>query len=183
MIIFDTLLLNIVKSVPALNSVYEYALLQLRDTSMVWLFVAAFLGGLFIIPLASDFLFAYYILVGANPFLTIIVTFIGVMIARAVDFWFGRLFSDYAHKHFIKENAKKFHEKFDKWGSSVLFFGNFVPFFPNELFIVFIGATEYKFKKFLFYHGLSKLLKLILIILLVKMFLYYGWITHRAFGI
>ena len=172
LVLMQPILLKIIKSNDDLSMTYNFIRLQLHNTSVLWLFIISFVGGLFFITIPSDIFFLYYIIRGANPIWCIIAVFVGVSLSRTIDFFFGHIFREYTYKHIIKNDAKKFDEKFDKWGNSIVFFGNFIPLFPIEPFIVFVGTTDYKYTRFILYHSLGKILKLILIVLFVEFFMH-----------
>ena len=169
--LLQPIILHLIQGNSSLNETYEFIKNQLTKNSIIWLFIISFAGALFFISIPIDIFFLYYIVNSANPWICILASLIGVMIGRSFDLWFGYLFRDYAYKNVIKEHKKYFNKKFSKWESMILFFGNLIPMFPIEPFVVFIGTTKYKYTKFLVYHGLGKLLKLILIVLFVKFFL------------
>jgi membrane protein YqaA with SNARE-associated domain len=168
--LMQPIILKVIINSPDLKSTYDFIKGELDKTSIFWLFIVAFISGLFFISLPIDILFLYYIISGGDPLLSFIAVWSGIIISHTLDFWFGHLFRDYTYKHVIKEHSQQFGKKLSKWGSSILFFGNFIPFFPMETFVVFIGTTKYKFSKYLIYQGLGKFLKLALIILFVKFF-------------
>ena len=162
-VLLQPILLKLIKANPDLNATYEFISIQLNHLSILWLFIIAIFGTLFFISLPVDFLFLFYLINGADPVLTIIAMFFGVITGRIINYWFGSLFRDYTKRHVFGKNYNKFHSKFQKWGSKILLFGNFIPFFPMEQFNVFVGTTKYGFKKFLAYQMLGKIIKLIVI--------------------
>jgi len=167
--LMQPIILKLIHSNPDLDDTYEFVRGQLHKQSMLWLFIVCIIGTLFFVALPIDFFFLYYIMSGANPVLSVVAAFGGVMVGRSFDFWFGRLFHEYTKKHIIKNKAKKFRQKLADLGNWVLVFGNYIPFFPMEAFVVFMGTTNYKYRKFLIYQGLGKLTKFIIIIILVKL--------------
>ena len=162
-VLLQPILLRIIQSNPDLNATYEFIRAQLNQLSILWLFIIVIFGTLFFMSLPVDFLFLFYLINGADPLLTIIAMFFGVIIGRTINFWFGSLFREYTKTHVFGKSYKKFHERFQKWGSKILLFGNFIPFFPMEQFNVFVGTTKYGFKKFLAYQMLGKIIKLVVI--------------------
>jgi membrane protein YqaA with SNARE-associated domain len=163
LILLQPVLLKMIAANPDLNETYQFVVGQIHRTSILWLFIIAFIGGLFFIAIPVDIIFSYYLIMGADPLLCIIAAFVGVMLSRCLDFWFGHLFDDYVREKILREDVESFNARFSRWESSIVFFGNFIPLFPLEPFIVFLGTTDYKFTKFLLYHGMGKLLKLVLI--------------------
>jgi membrane protein YqaA with SNARE-associated domain len=170
-VLLQPLIFKVINKSPALAADYYYALSQIGKLSMLWLFIVTFLGSLFFISVPSDFIFLYYIFNGANPVNTIVATFFGVMLGRSVDFGFGAMFRKYTLKSIITKKYD-FKKRVRKVESSLVFFGNFIPIFPIELFIVFIGTTKYTYWKFLLYNGLGKILKLIIMALFINYLLY-----------
>ncbi len=162
-VVLQPIVLKIIKSNPDLSTTYNFITMQLNKMSILWLFIVVLVGTFFFIALPNDFLFLFYILRGADPFLTTLACFFGIFFGRMFNFWFGSLFRDYAKKHVFKKKFKSFHEKFHKHGGAWLFWGNFIPFFPMEQFNTFVGTTHYGFRKYLLYQSLGKLSKLILL--------------------
>ena len=166
--------MKLIEKDPDASSTYHFVVGQIGDNSMLWLFVVSFISSLFFIIFPSDFIFSYYIIAGANPFLTLINYFLGVMLGRIVDYWIGFLFSDFVTKKIIKQDYNDFNEKFSKWGISVLFFGNLIPFFPIEFFVTFVGTLKFSFWKTFWYSVSGKILKLILLIVFFKYLILYN---------
>lgn len=165
-------LIKLINSNPKLSEIYYHALLQVTRLSLLWLFIATFLGSLFFISVPSEFIFLYYIFSGANPVYTVVVAFFGIMLGRSLDFLFGSIFRRYTLKSIIGRK-KDFKKRFRKIESSLVFFGNFIPIFPMELFTVFIGTTKYPYWKYLAYNGSSKLIKLVIMAIFIKYFMFY----------
>lgn len=111
--------------------------------------------------------FVYYIITGANVFLSIIAATLGTISGRCVNFFIGSKFK-YLTAH-LKEKDARFQKKFNNTNTSLIFFGNFLPAFPVEHFAVFIGTTHYSFIKFLKYQLAGKLLKLTIMAIFIKL--------------
>ena len=162
------LLEQILKS-PWMSSIYQSINNQIRHRSIIWLFIATFIGSIFVFSMPVELVFAYYVVTGADIVLSLIAATAGTIIARCVNFLIGSKFRHLtAH---LKDKDENFKRKFHKTQTSLIFFGNFMPLFPVEHFAVFVGTTHYRFKKFLIYEITGKLLKLIIIAVFLKFLL------------
>ncbi len=158
-----------IRASPGLSGIYDSINSQIQHRSLVWLFVATFIGSIFIFSLPVELVFVYYVITGANVFLSIIVATAGTISARCLNFFIGSKFR-HLTSH-LKEKDENFKRKFHKTQTSLIFFGNFLPAFPVEHFAVFVGTTHYNFKKFLVYEAAGKLLKFIIIAVFLKFLL------------
>ncbi|MGV8151278.1 MAG: VTT domain-containing protein [Candidatus Woesearchaeota archaeon] len=158
--------MNWIYSNPDLDAIYESIKYQVENLSLVWLFVGTMVGSLVIFGLPVELLFLFYILSGANPILSIIFATAGIMIARMANYYIGYRFRHYT-RHLLEKNDK-FKKKFHNIQTSLIFWGNFLPVFPVDHYIVFVGASHYNFKKFMLLNGLGKLIKLIVLFIFAK---------------
>jgi membrane protein YqaA with SNARE-associated domain len=162
-------LLEQIKQSPWMSNIYYSINDQIQHKSMIWLFIATFIGSIFMFSMPVELVFVYYIITGANVFLSLIAATAGTISARCVNFLIGSKFRHLtAH---LKEKGENFNRKFHKATTSFIFFGNFIPAFPVEHFAVFVGTTHYRFKKFLIYEIAGKFLKLLIIAIFLKFFL------------
>jgi membrane protein YqaA with SNARE-associated domain len=148
---------------PELRDTYLFVKGQLDKNSMLWLFIISFLGSLFFITLTTDIFFFFFIVRGADPLQTVFIYMIAVVLGRVVNYWIGYLFSGFVTRKVLKQDYHDFNKKYSKIESSVLFFGNFIPLFPTEFYIAFLGTVKYDFWKVLLYNTLGKLIKLLFI--------------------
>ncbi len=153
---------------------YTAAKDQLAQKSFFWLFMISFIGSTILVSLPAHFFYIYYILDGADPWMTTVVAVISVSLGRVVNYGIGFFFSRLVRKKILKEDVKTFNKKFSKWGVSLLVVGNFVPFFPIEALTVFLGSVKFNFWKFLLWLLAGKLIELLLLVLFIKYFLTYG---------
>jgi len=147
---------------------------QLAQKSFFWLFMISFIGSTILVSLPAHFFYVYYILDGADPWMTTLVAVISVSLGRVVNYGIGFFFSRFVRKKILKEDVKTFNKKFSKWGTSLLVVGNFIPFFPIEALTVFLGSVKFNFWKFLLWLLIGKLIELLLLVLFIKFFLTYG---------
>jgi membrane protein DedA with SNARE-associated domain len=173
LILMRPLFLKAIQINPELYETYKFVQGQLDKNSMLWLYIITSIGALFFISIPSDLILVYYIISGANPFLTIIVYFAGHMSGRTIDYGIGFSFSKIVTERVLKDDYDNFSKKFSKWEASLLFFGNLIPF-PNEFFCAFVGTIKYNYWKFLLFNGAGKLLKIIIIVMFLKYFLLYN---------
>lgn len=168
--LLQPLLLAWIRGNPALSGIYDSVRAQILHLSLVWLFVATFVGSIFIFSLPVELVFVYYVVSGANPILAILIATAGTIAARCVNFLIGSKFR-HLTSH-LREKDEEFKKKFHKAQTSLIFLGNFIPGFPVEHFAVFVGTTHYRFRKFLTYEIAGKLLKYILIASFITFVLY-----------
>lgn len=154
---------------PSLSAIYQSINSQIYQKSMMWLFIATFIGSIFVFSLPVELIFVYYVITGANVFLSIIAATAGTISARCLNFFIGSKFRHLTTN--LKEKDERFKKRFHKTQTSLIFFGNFIPAFPVEHFAVFVGTTHYNFKKFLIYETAGKLLKFIIIAVFLKFLL------------
>ena len=152
------------QNVPLFNNIYSYVMNQLSIQSYVWLLLAAIVASFFLSIFPSDFVFIYYIVSGANIWISSLVFFVGLSIGRIINYWVGYLFSGFVTKHIIRENHEKFNKKFSTLGNSFLVLGNLFPFFPADIFALFLGTIKYSFWKFLIYNSIGKILRILIIL-------------------
>jgi len=162
-------LLEQIKQSPWMSNIYYSINNQIQHRSLIWLFIATFIGSIFIFSMPVELVFVFYVITGANMFLSVIVATAATITARCVNFLIGSKFRHLTAN--LKEKDENFHKKFRRTTTSLIFFGNFIPAFPVEHFAVFVGTTHYKFKKFLIYETLGKFLKLMLIAVFLKFLL------------
>lgn len=158
-----------IRANPGLLSIYDSINSQIQHRSLIWLFAASFIGSIFIFSMPVELVFVYYVVSGANMFLSVIVATAGTISARCLNFFIGSKFR-HLTTH-LREKDDNFKKKFNKTQTSLIFFGNFIPAFPVEHFAVFVGTTHYNFKKFLVYEIAGKLLKLMIIAVFLKFLL------------
>ena len=159
-------IINTIMESPSLSLIYQSINAHIHQRSLIWLFIATFIGSIFIFSIPVELIFVYYIVTGANVMLSIIAATAGTISARCLNFFIGTKFRNLtAH---LNDKDEKFRRKFHKTQTSLIFLGNFLPAFPVEHFAVFVGTTHYSFKKFLIYQTLGKTLKFIIIIIFLK---------------
>lgn len=162
-------LLNIIMESPPLSAIYQSINAQIHQRSLIWLFIVTFIGSIFIFSLPVELMFVYYVITGANIFLSIIAATAGTISARCLNFFIGSKFRHLTTN--LKEKDERFKKRFNKTQTSLIFLGNFLPAFPVEHFAVFVGTTHYNFKKFLTYQFAGKVLKFIIIAVFLKFLL------------
>ncbi len=151
-----------------LKETYQFVLSQLDRHSYVWLLIIVSIGALFLIGIPVDFVVFAYLLTGANVWYTAIAYLLGVLIGRSINYFVGRLFSRVVIEKIIKKEYKEFSRKYARIASAVLFFGNFIPLFPMDLFTGFAGTIKYPYWKLLLYQSLAYLIKIFIIISVIS---------------
>jgi membrane protein YqaA with SNARE-associated domain len=164
--LLQPLLLKWVNSNPDTKETYDFVKDQLAKNSLLWLGIITFLGALFFVAIPTDLVFAYYIVNSRYPWLPMLIFFLGTMLGRTVNYWFGYIFSGFVTRKVL--HNQDFSNKFVKLEESILVFGNIIPFFPNEFYVTFLGTLKFNFWKYLLFNSLGKILKIIIIVLFVK---------------
>lgn len=172
-------LLSKVKQSPQLYSIYHYISNQIEQRSLLWLFIATFIGSIFVFSSPVELIFVYYILTGANVFLSLIVATAGIMSARCINFFIGSKFR-YLNSN-LRQRSLEFKKKFRSTQTTMIYIGNFFPAFPIEHYSVFQGTTHYRFKKFFLHNTIAKLLKLVIIAVFLKLLLWNFHLLNISF--
>lgn len=147
---------------PTVWSAYQSIMAEVEARTLIGLAYASFFGSLFFISLPVEAIFVYYL--GLNYYVVQIITIVmlGNILGMIINYGFGWLIGERVVKFFMKKNYHSFRKKLDRAGSFLILLGNIIPF-PIEPFAVFLGAVKYKFRWYIFYTIIGKLIKFILL--------------------
>lgn len=153
---------------------YMNARAHITSINYSWLFWITLIGSTIFITFPVQFFGVYYILAGANMWLVVGIVISATTIGRIINYLVGFFFSRLVRKKILKGDVKEFNRKFNKWGISLLIFGNFIPFFPLEALGVFLGSVKFRFWKYLLYTVIGKCIEFIILALVMTYFMKYG---------
>lgn len=165
-------------TVIALTTVYLYRntiILFLKDIPFVWNIINPFVnevsngtllgliyltsfGALFFISIPVEISFIYYLTLGHNPLILILVAVSGSLVGLSMNYVIGLLFGEKVFKYLLKNKFDNFKESINKYGGAIILFGNLIPF-PSELFSAVLGSVRYNFRKFLIYTLIGRTIK------------------------
>ncbi len=131
------------------------------------LFFIAFLSGS-LLPLGSEGVLVYDVMQGYSAMLLLFFASAGNLLGAVLNYWLGLKGEEFLlKKNYL--NPKKLNgakERFNRYGAFALLF-SFMPVIGDPLTFI-AGVTGYDFKKFLFLVAVSKSLRYLFIILMLK---------------
>lgn len=151
---FRTQLFAMVMANPATAYIYT----QIVGRTLLGLFYISVLGTLFFIFFPAEVPFIYYVLLGYNPLLVMLICVAGNLIGIAFDYGVGRLLGQGLLQRWMKGKYQTWSRWVDKWGAALVLFGNIVPF-PIEPASLVIGGLGYPFGRFMKWSALGRILK------------------------
>jgi membrane protein DedA with SNARE-associated domain len=143
-------ILDFFRGIPFLWSIIGPIFSEVQKGSLLGLFYLTFFGSLFFISIPAELSILYYLGLGHNPALVIIITIIGNLSGHIVDYMFGRVFGENLINYFLKNRFDGLRGIFDKIGGGIIIVGNILPF-GSEVIVIVAGSIKYNFKKFLIY--------------------------------
>jgi len=155
-------LATFMQSHPWLWAVYQYIHQLAAEKSLLGLFFATFFGGLFFITMPIEVTFLYFLSLGYNVPLIILIALAGDTLGLIVDYSIGWLLGKRVLRFFLKDTYDKFINIIERFGGVIILFGNIIPF-PIQLVSLVIGTTRYSIKKFVIYSAIGKLIKLVIL--------------------
>ncbi len=158
---------------PVVWAVYKSAEEAIVARSLLGLYYAAASSATFLSALPVEAFFLYYLGLSYPPMIVVLVTLGGVLSGALFNYVVGWLIGPRVIKWFIKEKYDSFHRKVEKAGGLIVVIGNIIPFFPVDLFAVFLGTVRYGFLRLLIYAAIGRLLQFGLLWLGYKYFLQY----------
>ncbi len=157
---YRSVYVEFIRQVPYLGSVYDYVSFQIINKTLLGLFYASFLGSLFFIAFPIEPLFLFYSTLQYNGFVLLAVATVGGVLAMALNYLVGRLFSE-KHLHSHKNGAWK--KLTNRFAGPIIFIGNILPL-PIDVIALFLGAAKYSFRKFMLLTVLGRAFKFILLL-------------------
>lgn len=100
-----------------------------------------------------------------NPVLVFVISLIGYVIGGITNYYIGL---KGLHNFFVRrspKDEKKAQRLFDKWGPAVLIIAPWIPFIGDPLLII-AGVLKMRFKKFILYSTIGKIIKILALIML-----------------
>ena len=118
-----------------------------------------FAGYLFFLLMPVEALFPYYIVIGNNPIIAVIVAVVTALLAQAIDYAFGRAFSHKIIDGIISQKRyDKYNKVIDKWGGPAILFFNLFPLASSVLLLV-AGIVRFNWRKALLYSAIGLTIK------------------------
>lgn len=146
-----------IKANPATAGIYQ----EIAGRTLLGLFYISAFSTLFFVFLPAEIPFIYYIMLDYNPVIIISIAVVGNTIGLMADYYMGRLLGQGLMQKLLKEKYEKWMKWVERWGGSMIVFGNAIPF-PIEPISVVIGALKYPSKKFLMWSIVGRVIKFIL---------------------
>lgn len=169
-LIFKNQIISYVKSIPYIGPVYEHIAFQITKKTLLGLFYAAFLGGLFFVTLPVEAVFIFYLTLKYNVYLVVLIAFFGNLLAMILNYLLGFLFGKWLLKKVLKHNHDRFNNWVKRFGGTILVVGNIIPF-PIEPLALVYGGVKYPFRKFVILTAIGKLIKFIILAVIFFYFL------------
>ena len=163
---FQTQLVSLIQSNLFTAEIYY----QIVNQTLLGLFYVSVFGALFFVPFPAEVTFAYYVLLGHNPLLAILVAVVGNLIGLSFNYSVGRMIGPKLLQKLLKDKYLTWSNWVSKRGNMLLFFGNAIPF-PIEPASLVIGGFKYPFVNYVKWSALGRVLKYVLVYLL---FIYAG---------
>jgi membrane protein YqaA with SNARE-associated domain len=171
--LFRYYILEFFKGVPWLWSIVGPIVSEVQKGSLLGLFYLTFFGSLFFISIPAELSILYYLSLGHNPVIVIIITIIGNLSGHILDYLFGMAFGENLLTFFLKGNKIYWIKGvFEKIGGLIIVIANILPF-GAEIVVLVLGAIRYNFKKFLIYSVIGMTTKY------VSMFFLERYITEN----
>ncbi len=168
-----SLILQLLQLNPVVWAVYKSAEEAIVSRSLLGLYYAAASCATFLSALPVEAFFLYYLGLSYPPLVVVLVTLGGVLSGALFNYVVGWIIGPRVIKWFIKEKYDSFHRKVERAGGLIVVIGNIIPFFPCDLFAVFLGTVRYGFLRLLIYTAIGRLLQFGLLWLGYKYFLQY----------
>ncbi|MGV8142049.1 MAG: YqaA family protein [Candidatus Pacearchaeota archaeon] len=157
-ILFTVFWYNVVQYLPGLSFIVVHIKNAIVEVSLIGLFYAHLVGGLFFIPSPDEVIF-YYALIKGNPILfSILFATAGYMLAQILNYFLGKKLSDPLLTLFSREKVYKARRTAQKYGALAVFMFNVLPF-PGPVLSFALGITKYNFSRLMFWTVLGKVIK------------------------
>ncbi len=162
---FKDQMISLLKVNPYVWNTYNHLALNIGKNTWLGMLYMSVAGGLFFLPLSADVVFLYYMALGMNPFLVIVISIIGGLLGHTIDYFVGRVIGAFFLRRFMKEKFSKYAKSIENWGAFLLIPGNIFPI-PMDILSVFYGAFKFSFRKFFWLTLIGKTIKFILFYML-----------------
>lgn len=159
--------LPLIQKIPFFSSIYNFITIQIEQKSFLGLAALSFFGALFFVFLPVDIVFIYYLSLGYNKLLTLLIVLFCYMLGLTLDYFLGFIFGK---KIFSKKEPEKLGKRINKFGSLIIVLG-YLFFLPMQFITTALGAFKYPFKKFLYLTLIMLSLKFLFIIIAGNYFL------------
>lgn len=140
-------IIDIIKRVPWLYSIYNEVSFHIANKTLKGLFYVSFFGSLFFIMLPIEVFLFYFMSSGHSKILVLATVIAGNIAGLVVDYLIGFLIGGRLLRRFFEEHHETFKRKLEKVGSFIVVLGNIIPF-PIELASVFLGTMRFGIARF-----------------------------------
>lgn len=163
-VFFSTFFYDILNSIPFVNSWVSFITHNIKSFTLLGLFLANLLGGIFFVPSPDEIIFYYGLVKGNSYFLALVFSSIGYMLAQVANYYFGKKISPLI-MHIVSKkkvyDTRRYVNKYGAWG---IFLFNFLPF-PAPLLTFALGIARYNFTRLFVLTLAGKLAKYLVLIL------------------
>lgn len=142
-------------------SVYSFILLQIEQKSLLGLAFLSFTGALFFVFLPVELIFIYYLSLGYNKLLMLLIVLSCYMAGLILNYFIGFLFGKKILKK--KKDPEKLQRRINKFGTFIIILG-YLFFFPMQFITAALGAFRYPFKKFFIFSFIMLSIKFVFIV-------------------
>ncbi len=157
-ILFQAQFFALIQTNPATADIYR----EIAGRTLIGLFYISVFGALFFIFFPAEVTFVYYTVLGYDPILVALIAVVGNTIGMIFNYWFGRILGKWLMEKYLKKKYDNWSKWLDKWGTSLIVFGNATPF-PIEPASLVIGSLRYPFGKFIKWTVVGRMLKYIIV--------------------
>lgn len=163
-IFFSTFFYDILNSIPFVNSWVSFITLNIKSFTLLGLFLANLLGGIFFVPSPDEVIFYYGLVKGNSYLLALIFSSIGYMLAQIINYYGGKKISPLIMHVVSKKKVYDTRRYVNKYGSWGIFLFNFLPF-PAPLLTFALGIARYNFTRLFVLTLAGKLAKYLVLII------------------
>jgi len=159
---FSELLLQI----PIIYKIYNLAMLEVEQKSVLGLSILTFLGSLFFVAYPAELLYLVYTRIGYGLFYVALIMLFYTMLGQAINYAIGYFIQEKFLYKFVRKKKKEYLGSLAKYDILFIIILNIVPL-PADILSLLLGIIKYDFKKAMKYTFIGKVLKFVFLGILV----------------
>jgi len=156
-------------SIPLVSGWVGFLTLNVRNFTILGMFLSNLIGGLFFIPTPDELIFYYGLLKGNYYLWVLIASVIGYMIAQVANYYLGMKISPIIMNIISKKRVYEARRYINKYGAWGIFLFNFLPF-PGPVLTFALGIARYNFTRLFVLTFLGKMSKYSIIVAIFLLF-------------
>ncbi|PLW80558.1 hypothetical protein C0585_01875 [Candidatus Woesearchaeota archaeon] len=143
---------------------------NLSNYTLQGLFMLAFFGGLFFVPLPMEALYAQFVRKNPYTLLIILLYLLGLFLSYGINLFIGYRFSNLSKKLISTKKFYAIKVKLNRYGKLGIFIINAIPFLPSQQVSLILGVFRYNKIKFFVYFLSGQAIKMVAITLFILLF-------------